>query len=153
MNIRLPLAFSAFLAIGAALLPGPSGFCYSELGFLSNEEVTRRVLAQINSYPALNRIVDIKGESVSAVQIPYNSIEEMRGVNADCCKVTKIIWAYNTRGEHRFGLFEWFFLNYAYYVSGKINGKFQLQNGIFFEKVGAIGDPDRVIDSCGQLKD
>jgi len=153
MNIRLPLAFLALLAIGAALLPGPSGFCYSEYSFLSQDEFIRRLMVQYNAARPKTVSVLLGDTAVIATLLPYKDVDQMIKENPDCCTVKKIIWGYNTHGEGRFDLSGWVFLNFSYYISGRIKNSFQLPDGSVIEKTNSIGDGSGILGSCGQLKD
>ena len=142
-----------FSVIGLMLLPGPSGFCYTESKFLSNDDVIQRVLEKINSYRPLNRITTYNGQQISVVELPSDNIQDMIVNDSVCCKVTKVIWGMNTKGEGRFDLFGWLFLDHAYYISGHIKSSFQLADGTIIQKISPIGDSNRVVGSCGHLKD
>jgi len=153
MNIKLPLALSALLVIGLALLPGPSGFCYSEYSFLSRDEFIRRLMTQYNAARPKTVSVLQGDTAVIATLLPYSSVDQMIKENPDCCAVKKIIWGYNTRGDGRFDLFGWTFLNFSYYMSGRIKNMLQLADGSVVEKTESIGDGSTIVSSCGQLKD
>ncbi len=153
MKTKASLVAVIFAVMGLMLLPGPSGFCYDEFKYISKTEMTRRVLTEINSYGPTNRLITHNGQRLSVVELPYEDISKKIDGYTDCCTTTKIILGLNTKGEGRFGLFEWLFLDYSYYVSGRAKTVLRLPDGSIIEKSGPIGDSNRVVSSCGRLKD
>lgn len=92
----LILAFFGY--IGLSITPNLKGYCEKEHRYLTDEEKINSAIQYILSgYPSVVDILEKQGEDIVRVDmnipkkpIYYNSIEEFKAINKDCCRLSDL---------------------------------------------------------------
>jgi hypothetical protein len=147
------IALVCFILLCTAMaLPGPSGFCYQDMKFLTTEEMTQRLYEQLNSARPSHGTVIMGQQSVEATVLAYENLSDMLGTDIQCCRIKKITWPLNTSSNAGSGFEQWLLFDHSYFLIGKINTNFQLADGTKVRRSHGVGDGSRVVGSCGQLR-
>jgi hypothetical protein len=96
VTIAIISVFALFVYIAWTTAPNLKGYCEKEFRYLTDEEkIDSAIQYVLDIYPPVVDILEKQGEDIVRVDVNlpkkpiyYNSIEEFKSINKDCCRLS-----------------------------------------------------------------